>query len=378
MGFDFTIAITPDKLKIDREIQYAKAALLYADNITLISPFASFCHRSMYNARGFDREKIEKLLSNIVQWLKDRRTPEEESAYQIALELKNSIVDPETYAKLSVHDRDNRKKAALLLGQYVDDSMSKRIGTEQFSDLKKLDACGKVVIKEFESDFTDGAGLLEEYTLLLKEALYSSYPLFDENSNWLMAETVESKIIRLSPTERRKITHAGFSDNIVARLPSFDQATVDEILDIRKELEPSISRFRSKMISYSDTLQTMPWDKDFEAECSMLYDQEVAPAITEIDERSRDNSFLKNLGGKLFMDKDFMTTAGQLAISVAAGGVIQKFAETGSMDPALVTAGGVWAAQKLKSAYDEYAEKKKEIQRKDLYFYYQAGKKLSK
>ena len=376
MGFDFTIAITPDKLKIDREIQYAKAALLYADNITLISPIASFCYQSMYNSRGFDRRKIEKLLSNVVQWLKVKHTAEEESAYQIALKLRNAIADPENYAKLSIHDRDNLKKAALALSKHVDDSMSKQVGAEQFSELKKLDTSGKLVVKEFETDFSDGKGLLNEYSLFLKQSLKSSYPLFDADSNRLMAGAVEHKIINLSRMERRKIAHAGFSDNIVQRLPSFDQAPVDEILDIRKELDPSISRFRSKMISYSDSLQTMPWDKDFESECSMLYYQEVAPAITEIDELSKDNSFLKNLGGKLIMDKDFMTTAGQLAISVAAGGVIQKFAETASATPAIIT-GGVWAAQKLKSAYEEYAENKKEIQRKDLYFYYQAGKKLS-
>ena len=42
MGFDFTIAIVPGKANIDRELQYVKSALLYADSVTLISPMAYF------------------------------------------------------------------------------------------------------------------------------------------------------------------------------------------------------------------------------------------------------------------------------------------------------------------------------------------------
>ena len=38
MGFDFTVAITPSLQNIDRELQYVKSALLYADKVTLISP----------------------------------------------------------------------------------------------------------------------------------------------------------------------------------------------------------------------------------------------------------------------------------------------------------------------------------------------------
>ena len=40
MGLDFTVAIAPSLQNIDRELQYVKSALLYADKVTLISPVA--------------------------------------------------------------------------------------------------------------------------------------------------------------------------------------------------------------------------------------------------------------------------------------------------------------------------------------------------
>ena len=377
MGFDFTIAIAPKDTKIDRELQYIKAALLYADKITLISPAAYFYSQMQDKMDSMDIRKLTQLIEYIAPLVKGKDPSLFYELDQLISQLRPWVRSKGKYRSIPILSRMEFKKFLISTCDELKHSLEEAMGLEESQELQALLRSDRVVLKEFEHDLSDADGMVAEYFAVLRKAVQNSYPLFDEQSNDLMGAAVRSNIVKLSDIDQRKITHAGFSDNIVQRLPSFDQAPVDEILDIRKELDPSISRFRSKMISYSDTLQTMPWDKDFESECSMLYYQEVAPAITEVDELSKDNSFLKNLGGKLIMDKDFMTTAGQLAISVAAGGVIQKFAETASATPAIIT-GGVWAAQKLKSAYDEYAENKKVIQRKDLYFYYQAGKKLSK
>ena len=378
MGFDFTIAIVPGKANIDRELQYVKSALLYADSVTLISPMAYFFTEYIANFHTMNLRQTFDFVDKLVK-LVDMSTQYNMEEYTLLLgQLRPILTNKGKYHAIPMKGRVELQGLLRGICEKVDQGLINLMGVPQSKELRKLQESGRLRVSEFNRVPIDAEGIISDYFRMMTSAVENSYPLFDEQSNNLMGAAVKSNIIKLSDVDKRKITHAGFSDNIVQRLPSFDQAPVDEILDIRKELNPSISRFRSKMISYSDTLQTMPWDKDFESECSMLYYQEVAPAITEIDELSRDNSFLKNLGGKLIMDKDFMTTAGQLAISVAAGGVIQKFAETGSTDPALITAGGVWAAQKLKSAYDEYTEKKTEIRRKDLYFYYQAGKKLSK
>ena len=172
--------------------------------------------------------------------------------------------------------------------------------------------------------------------------------------------------------------HAGFADNYIQRLPSFSEATVDELVDIKSELNQPLIRFRSKMLSYSEALQSMPWDNDFEQECDLLYDKEVAPALLEIEECTKDNSFIKNLGKKFFTDEGFWKSTGGLVIGVAAGGVISSFNDILSTEQGMLAAGGAIAATKIASAYSEYRKNKKDIQRKDLYFYYKAGKELEK
>lgn len=378
MGFDFTVALVPSGTNIDQELQYVKSALLYADKVTLISPVAYLYTRLANDSSQLDMRDMIRLLDYVVPMCQTTH-PE---LYQEMMGYLNSLrpwlQNKNKLRAIPMLTRMEIRKELLIFCNAMDQVASETIGTNQISELNRLISSGKLNLQKFEHNLSDVDGCVAEYFGMLNRSVRNSYPLFDEQSNKLMAAAVRAKIVNLSDADQRKIRHAGISDNFIQRLPSFEIASVDEILDIRKELDPSLARFRSKMISYSGSIQALPWDNDFESESSLLYYQEVAPAIMEIREMAQDNSFLKNLGGKILADTDFMTNAGQLAVSVAAAGVISSLADVASLDTTVLTAGGVWAAQKVKSAYDEYAEKKKEIQRKDLYFYYQAGEKLKR
>ena len=99
----------------------------------------------------------------------------------------------------------------------------------------------------------------------------------------------------------------------------------------------------------------------------------IAPAVLEIDELTQENSFVKNLFGKVIADGEFLKSAGGLIIGVAAAGVIPSFTQAVSVD--------TWRSEerrvgKIAATYKEYQEKKREILQKDMYFYYKAGKLL--
>lgn len=378
MGFDFTVALVPSGPNIDRELQYVKSALLYADKVTLISPVAYLYTRLSNDSNQLELREMMRLLDYVVPMCQNTRP----DLYQEMMGHLNMIrpwlKDKNKYRAIPMLKRMEIKKGLLTFCNAMDQVAVDMIGQEQTTELNRIISSGKLHLQKFEHNVADVDGCVTEYFGMLNRSVRNSYPLFDEQSNNLMAAAIKAKIVQLSDAEQRKIRHAGVSDNFIQRLPSFEMASVDEIMDIRKELDPSLAKFRSKMISYSDSIQSLPWDNDFEAESSLLYYKEVAPSIAEIRELTQDNSFLQNLGGKVLTDTSFMKNAGQLAISVAAAGVISSFAEAASLDAAVLTAGGVWAVQKVKSAYDEYAEQKKKIQRKDLYFYYQAGEQLQK
>jgi hypothetical protein len=74
--------------------------------------------------------------------------------------------------------------------------------------------------------------------------------------------------------------------------------------------------------------ESLPWDNDFAPECTLLFDKED---------------------------------------------VLSYFTSIAAANASAFTVGGIIAITKIAQAYAEYSRNKKDIENKDLYFYYKAG-----
>lgn len=224
---------------------------------------------------------------------------------------------------------------------------------------------------------------MSEYIARLESVINSgsTYPLLDEGTGSLLTAASNAGIIDISDIQREKIKHAGLSNETLTALPSFDLASVDEILDIRKELDKALIRFRAKMLSYSEQIQSMPWDKDFQNECSLLYTKEISPALLEIEELCNDTSFLKNLSTRILNDDSLpagLASVGGLCVSVGAASTLSLFMDFVSANQAVLFVAGAWTTTKIAQAFGDYIKGKRDVSRKDLYFYYKASVNLKK
>lgn len=376
MSFDFTIAIVPNNTSLERELSYIKSALLYADKVTLISPLAYMFDRLTDKRNSFNEKSVLKLIEQILPLAKLNDINFYNDSYSVIRQF-SQIIYSKQYKSIPYTDRLNLQRQLLDFSVQINEMMLSLVGEDQGKELQTLINNGQVRIEKFDHSLGDLDLCVQDYFNLLKKCVHSSYPLFDPQSNDLMKAAVNSRIINLSASDKRKITHASLTDNYIQRLPSFSEASIQELIDIKKELSNPLIRFRRKMLEYSDFIQSMPWDEDFESECELLYDKEVMPALLEIDECTKDGSFVKNLGNKFFTDEGLWKTTGGLIVSIAAGGVISSFNNAISSDLTMLTTGGAYAISKVATAYKEYIKTKKEIQRKDLYFYYKASKMLN-
>jgi hypothetical protein len=377
MGFDFTIAITPSEINLDKELQYIKSALFYADTITLISPVA-YLYTQLTNEENQLNERTGiKLINLMMPYIKAVDPNFYDEATTIISKMQ-SFVTSNKYKNIPMSVKIELRKQLRECAKEIDKVMTESIGNDSCTEISKLLQSKNLLLKKFEHSLGDVEGSVPEFFHMLKDSIKFSYPLFDEVSSNLMKAAVREKIITLSDIDKQKLTHAGLSDNLIQKLPSFDLAKVDEILDIKKELSNPLIRFQSKVLSYSETIQSVPWDDDFETECLLLYAKDVAPALLDIEEMSKDSGFLRNLGKSLVTDESFLKSASGLIVEIAAAGVLASFSDVVSADKAILATGGAWAISKVASAYNSYKETKKEISKKDLYFYYAAGEKLSK
>lgn len=377
MGFDFTIAIVPNNTSLEREMNYIKSALLYADKVTLISPLVYMFNRLTDKSNGLSEKTAIRLIKQILPLAKLNNARFYEESYPVIEEFSN-IINSKRYKSIPYVKKIEIQKQLRNFTAQICEGMISFVGEKHGSELQTLIDEGQVKIEKFDHSLGDLDLCVKDYCTLLTKSVQSSYPLFDTQSNDLMKAAVDSKVVNLSSVDRQKITHAGLADNYIQKLPSFSEASIGELIDIKRELSKPLVRFRGKMLEYSESIQSMPWDVDFENECDILYSKEVVPALLEIEESTKDGSFIKNVGRKFLTDEGVWKSTGGLVVSIAASGVISAFNDAISSDTAMLTTGGAYAITKIASAYEEYKVNKNEIERKDMYFYYKAGKSLSR
>lgn len=376
MGFDFTVAIAPSD-NIEQELQYIKAALLYADKITLISPLAYLYSQLSSQSNHLSEKDVVRMIEYALPLCRKQEPDLYQNGLSAIGQLKSVLSSPK-YRSVKYVDRIKIRKELLDYAAKIDSVLLEILGEEDTKELQILLKSKKLVLQPFEHDLTDLLGITKEYFGMLGKSIKSSFPLFDETSSKLMSAAVNAKIIQLNDIDKRKITHAGLSEKMIRQLPSFERSSVNEILDINKELNGPLTRFRAKMLTYSDNIQSLPWDDHFAEECTLLYHKEIAPELQEIEELTHENSFVKNLGREIISDGAFLKSAGGLIVGIAAAGIIPSFTQSVSSDVTILATGGAWATTKIAAAYNDYRKNKKEIEKKDLYFYYKAGKILEK
>jgi hypothetical protein len=191
----------------------------------------------------------------------------------------------------------------------------------------------------------------------------STYPLLDN---------AVGNQITPSMTGMDKGKQAQLARYLLERLPLFEEASVNDILDIRRELDKPLTRFRSAIIDYSEHIKSAPWGRDFPPEAEKIYLRDVKPAMLDIEDAVQSNNFFDSLMEKLTENPIMLPAAGSL-LSI----VVSQFS---SLPKELVTSLGIGLASAplVYKAYDEWAKKNHSIEQNKLYFYYSAGRHLNK
>jgi hypothetical protein len=201
----------------------------------------------------------------------------------------------------------------------------------------------------------------EEYRRTVLEAVSnkSTYPLFDDLTGDIVGRAVKKGLIRPTSAAKRRGRHAGFSGDILQRLPMFEKAGVSDVLEIREELSEHLGAFRDAVASSAATIESAPWSlEDFAEEADLVFRESVAPAIERIEERVEGNRDLRELtlryGPPLL--------GAPACIGVFLGG-------QWALGGLAVLAAGLSTVAAARSS-------RTGVEQERLYFYYRAGKRL--
>ena len=196
----------------------------------------------------------------------------------------------------------------------------------------------------------------------------ATHPMLDERAGELVRLGVEAGYIGASETGRAMSRHGGLTSDLMRRLPLFDEASVGEVLDIRRELEGPLARFRGTVSEFAGGMRAQGWDADFAADAEEVFVRDVAPAVQELEDMVRDNRFLFELLPRMSRPQDWGVGAGlgMIAYNLASLPEITS----------LVVAGSVGFAGAARNTWIEHRDARREIEGHRLFFYREAGRRI--
>lgn len=125
--------------------------------------------------------------------------------------------------------------------------------------------------------------------------------LFDRGSGDLVQSMFEEGVIATDQIGLRLAGSAALGAGFVARLPAFTEAPMDELLDLRNDLGSPLTRYRGAIAKFSATMPRLV-GRDLDHEVGHLWEQEVAPALEEINALLHDHTYVRELAHHALQD----------------------------------------------------------------------------
>ena len=389
----FTIGTVSSNLEFSETMNLIKSSLLYADEIELIG-MIEYAVFSYLPNRILNAKDLSHLLNCITPFIKSidvaggKELLEQIDGVSSQLELYRPIL---TKKKRRTKDEIlAQMKMQQLMKQSQEEfsrSLAEMLNTGGSQALKSLIEREIVAVHDYSFDDFEVEELIGGYfgNLINATRNQTAYPLFDKTSEGVIKSAVDTHILDIGRLNSEVIRHAGVASNILMTLPTLEGASVDEILDFKKENEKELVLFRKAIYDFSDKINSLPWDDNFQYDCLKLYNTEVLPRVEEINTLASETSTLKNFGRQVLADEEIRKKAGWIAGGIATTiisqsslmGVLSDF-KNWLLGFSLITISPMIASGFLKTlhlgskAKIEVKEKQKLIQGNTMYYYYKA------
>jgi len=355
-------------LDLHKELSLIKAGILYGDKIILYNLKANLFQMVAALGQAPDDEQLELIVDLIPILLKD----EDEIS-----RILNSIEHYKTLNKIKHPDNKTfieRQKLNNIVRTCLSDLRNNMLELCYNAGLNEVAIAIKnnlLEIKDFDvnnkNDF-----VIKEFIRELAKSINESnaYPLFDYEMSDIMKAAINEGMIQFPNKGIKRGNDINLVYNLFERLPLFENATMDEIVDIRKDLSKPLIRFRSAIMKISTNIENEFWDKDFDSDIQNTIVQEIEPIILEIEEETNQNKYLKGLLINAIKDYKKLISMPVLGI------MISKYTDMSSIILESVSM-AIPAAITSVNSYLDWKKKQNEIEKNHLFFYYKLKQELS-
>jgi len=231
-------------------------------------------------------------------------------------------------------------------------------------ELKKGEELGLIRIQQVgvkPNLYFDKKKLVSDITAALSAA--DAYGALDERFMTPFKPSSEGQI------HKQKVTQV--AAEMFRRLPLFEEASFDEIRDIERELETYLANFRRGLIEISQEIRSQPWDDDFRHEVERELRVRLLPEVKALEDEVKANSYLRQLVHRVAKDPLVLPASSALGMMLSTTFHASTIA---SQVASAIAGGGLLAFE----AYKEWKEENRKTEENLFFFYYKAGKLLSR
>lgn len=336
-------------VSLEADVTLAKAALLYADKIELVSPGAAMV-ASVATMGDASETDLLDLLAGL-----DRKTlahlgggslPDDWKQKVAAMRLMGALPPATQRALLGEHatpevlavlasTRDAFTAPMQQMRTVAADLLEKSGATELSEPISlgliTLNPVG--IDKGASTDDMVAAYVAHLKTILRDPAVHA---MFDESAASLARSLVAEGHVQPRQISLIHAQQAAVGGGLVSRLPTFPESSMSDVLALRAELADPLGRYRRAVVNFADKLRSESYDIDGPAEIDDLWRTAVAPALDDLQDRLREHTFIREFATQV--------AASPAAVSVgvaSAGALLMGVQSIAGIDALIGAAGGV-------------------------------------
>ena len=297
-------------LNLREDLALVKATLLYADQVKLCSPGASVLS-GIAEFQEASTEEQARLVVRFLPELQPSMSSQEIYFFEAAVGLRGRgekrRIKKNTLKKILRMVEDQREQlAAMVVEQH------KAVGIEGFRQAVRsgvlevhpfrqtsAEAIIGVTIRG-QGNLLDGVDLVDLIEDFLDQAMgavedASTYPLFDDLTGDFVGEAVRHHLLTSTESGVARGRYGGLTADLLQRLPLFEQASLSDILAIRRDLEGPLRGFRLAVSGFSREIRSAAWEPEFPEEAEALFRERVKQEVERIEEAVRENDSPREL-----------------------------------------------------------------------------------
>lgn len=383
----FTVASTaghhsPGKLDLAEDLALVKASLLYAEKVKLCSFGSSFLSAIAEYAEAPEKERA-KLVVRYLPELQPSMSAGEVRFFEAVVGLRSRKEErsvPKRTRKeiLGMVRREGEELRRDVVDQH------RAAGIEGFraavrEGVLEVHTFGQSSVEALveahlrgNGDWLSGvdiADVLVEYLDLASEAVLAgtTYPLLDAPTAEFVAAVEGTGFAEVPAIAADRGRYSGLASDLLRRLPLFELASIDEVLDIRRDLRVPLLGFKQAVAGFAREIRSAAWREGFAEEAEALFREKVEPEVEKIEHAVKENSSYAELGRRALRHGGTGVAGG------AVGGFLASASSLTEVSSAALL-GGV-GGPLVRALLDKH-QRLRELKDNQLFFYYAAGEAL--